>query len=159
VYGKQPTTKEKQMSSTESRISITVKTPAGSLVTVRAESADELDNTVALSLESLRSAVTELEATARGAVAAPAQSATAVLANAFPGAQVVDTPPFSPAPIGGGRSCRHGKQTAIQGPSKEGGIYKGYFCPSPAGATDKCKTIYVNKHDPEWNTFVPDKIK
>jgi hypothetical protein len=147
------------MSSTESRISITVKTPAGSLVTVRAESADELDNTVALSLDSLKAAVTELEAAARGTTAVPAQNAAAVLATAFPGAQVVDTPPFSPAPIGGGRNCKHGKQTAIQGPSKEGGIYKGYFCPSAQGTPDKCKTAYVNKHDPEWNTFVPDKIK
>jgi hypothetical protein len=145
------------MSSTESRISITVKTPAGSLVTVRAESADELDNTVALSLESLRSAVTELEAAARGPVGTPSD----VIIKAFPNAQVIqqDVPPFSPAPIGGGRSCKHGKQTAIQGPSKEGGIYKGYFCPSPQGTPDKCKTAYVNKHDPEWNTFVPDKIK
>ena len=47
------------MPSTEAPISITVKTAAGSLVTVRAESGEELDQVVALSLASLSSAVHE----------------------------------------------------------------------------------------------------
>ena len=49
--------------------------------------------------------------------------------------------------------------TALQGPAKNGGIYKGYFCPTPQGAPDKCRTEYVQKFEPEWNTFVPDRIK
>mgnify|MGYP003350707616 CR=1 FL=1 len=82
--------------------------------------------------------------------------------TSFPGAQVVSettTPAPAVAGIGGGRTCPHGKMTALQGPSKQGGVYKGYFCPSPQGAADKCKTVYINKTDPEWNTFVPDRIK
>jgi hypothetical protein len=50
------------MASTESPISITVKSVAGSLVTVRAENGEELDQVVALSLASLASATQELEA-------------------------------------------------------------------------------------------------
>jgi len=145
------------MSSTEAPISITVKTAAGSLVTVRAEDGAGLDQVVALGLESIKSAVTELESAVRGGTAA----ALATVTQAFPNAQVVqDVPPFNDAPsLGGGRNCPHGKMTAIQGQSKQGGIYKGYFCPSAQGDPSKCKTAYVQKHDPEWNTFVPDRIK
>lgn len=146
------------MSSTEAPISITVKTPAGSLVTVRAEDGSQLDTIIANGLEPIKAAVQELENAVRGSV-----SAAAAIKAAFPNSQVVsvqDTPPFSGAPsLGGGRTCVHGKMTALQGPSKTGGVYKGYFCPSAQGDPTKCKTVYINKTDPEWNTFVPDRIK
>lgn len=147
------------MSSAEAPISITAKTAAGSLVTVRAETGEGLDNLVATSLASIESAIKELESVVRGPGVAP--TAQAVVANAFPGAYPIaqEVPPFSPAPIGGGRSCPHGKMTGLQGPSKNGGVYKGYFCPSAQGDPSKCKTVYIEKHQPEWNTFVPDRIK
>jgi len=146
------------MASTEAPISITVKTAAGSLVTVRAETGEQLDQNIALSLESIKSATQELEAAVRGG--GTMNAALGNIAAQFPNAQVVqDTPPFSPAPIGGGRSCPHGKMTALQGPSKQGGIYKGYFCPSAQGDLTKCKTVYVKENSPEWNTFVPDRVK
>lgn len=146
------------MSSTEAPISITVKTPAGSLVTVRAEDGGQLDAIIANGLEPIKAAVQELETAVRGTSMAQAQ---ANIKAAFPNSTVVqDTPPFSGAPsLGGGRTCVHGKMTALQGPSKTGGVYKGYFCPSAQGDPTKCKTIYVNKTDPEWNTFVADRIK
>jgi hypothetical protein len=149
------------MSSTEAPISITAKTAAGSLVTVRAETGEQLDSLVATSLASIESAIKELESVVRGPGVAPAQ---AIVMNAFPSAQSInpsmqEAPPFSPAPIGGGRSCPHGKMTGLQGPSKNGGVYKGYFCPSAQGDPSKCKTVYIEKHQPEWNTFVPDRIK
>ena len=59
----------------------------------------------------------------------------------------------------GGRACPHGKMTAIQGMGKDGKPYKGYFCPAPKGAFDKCKNQYVVVQSPEWNTFVPEQIK
>jgi hypothetical protein len=59
----------------------------------------------------------------------------------------------------GGRACAHGKMTAIQGMGKDGKPYKGYFCPAPKGAFDKCKNQYVVVQSPEWNTFVPEQIK
>jgi hypothetical protein len=145
------------MSSTEAPISITAKTAAGSLVTVRAESGEQLDSLIVTSLASIEGAIKELESIVRGPGVAPAQSAQAVVMNAFPAAQEV--PPFNAAPLGGGRSCPHGKMTALQGPSKQGGVYKGYFCPSAQGDPSKCKTLYIDKSSPEWNTFVPDRIK
>jgi len=150
------------MASTEAPISITVKTGAGSLVTVRAESGEELDQTVALSLDAIKSAVTELESTVGGkASTVTTAAAVSTLQNAFPGSTVVPADnAFANTPtLHVGRSCQHGKMTALQGPSKTGGVYKGYFCPSAQGDPTKCKTIYVNKTDPEWNTFIPDRSK
>jgi hypothetical protein len=158
--------KGEAMSSTEARISITVKTTIGSLVTVRAESEQELDNVIALALESIKSAVTELEASVAGRPAAQAPivgltpNAQSLLQSSLGATVVQDVPPFNPTfAAGGGRNCKHGKMTGIQGASKDGGIYKGYFCPSPQGTVDKCKTQYLQKHDPEFVTFVADRIK
>jgi hypothetical protein len=49
--------------------------------------------------------------------------------------------------------------TAIQGTGKDGKIYRGYFCPAPKGALDKCKNQYVNAGSAEWSTFVPEQVK
>lgn len=158
------------MPSTEAPISITVKTPAGSLVTVRAESGEELDNVVAMSVHAIAAAATELESAVRGATTPAAQlvmSAQAVAAAL--GGNIIDTPaqeqqpiapqPVTQAPIIGGRNCPHGKMTPIQGMGKDGKPYKGYFCPAPKGAFDKCKNQYIVVQSPEWNTFVPEQIK
>ena len=151
------------MASTEAPISITVKSAAGSLITVRAEHGDELDQLVATALDAIKSAVTELEAAAKGSTApmAPAQVAAAL------GASIIDNTPvdnggWSAAPVApslGGKNCPHGKMTAIQGTGKDGKTYRGYFCPAPKGAFDKCKNVYVRAGSPEWNTFVAEQVK
>ena len=161
------------MPSTEAPISITVKTTAGSLVTVRAESGEELDQIVALSVHAIASAAQELETAVRGGKPAPAPTTqsvaaalggniidtiggTSVPADAYANQQPVVAPPVATL---GGRACAHGKMTAIQGMGKDGKPYKGYFCPAPKGAFDKCKNQYVVVQSPEWNTFVPEQIK
>jgi hypothetical protein len=148
--------------STEAPISITVKTPAGSLVTVRAESGDELDNVIALSVHAIASAAQELESAVRGTPAPSAQSVAAAFnGNIIETGTPVPAQEYAPAPtqIIGGRNCPHGKMTAIQGMGKDGKPYKGWFCPAPKGAFDKCKNQYVTVQSPEWNTFVPEQIK
>lgn len=150
------------MASTEAPISITVKTAAGSLVTVRAEHADELDNLVASSLEALRSAVVELEGVVRNGAPAAQPMAPAQVAAAL-GASIIDNTPADNGGWGGpslgGKNCPHGKMTAIQGTGKDGKTYRGYFCPAPKGAFDKCKNQYVRAGSAEWNTFVADQVK
>jgi hypothetical protein len=153
------------VASTEAPISITVKTAAGSLVTVRAENGDDLDHLVASSLDALRSAVVELEGVVRnGAPASQAPLAPAQVAAAL-GASIIDNTPADnwasapAAPSLGGKNCPHGKMTAIQGTGKDGKTYRGYFCPAPKGAFDKCKNVYVRAGSPEWNTFVAEQVK
>ena len=157
------------MPSTEAPISITVKTAAGSLVTVRAESGEELDQIVALSVHAIASAAQELETAVRGGTTTPTtQSVAAALGgNIIETGTTIPAQEYTqqPAPIAppvatlGGRACAHGKMTAIQGMGKDGKPYKGYFCPAPKGAFDKCKNQYVVVQSPEWNTFVPEQIK
>ena len=140
------------MSHTEAPISITVKTAAGSLVTVRASSGDELDQLIANGLEAVKSATTELELAIKGTVPAPTMTATQVASTL--GASIISQPS-----VGGGRNCPHGKMTAIQGTGKDGSMYRGYFCPAPKGAFDKCKNDYIKTTDPAWHTFVPEQVK
>ena len=156
------------MSSTEAPISITVKSAAGSLITVRAETGEQLDNLVAEALAAITSAYTELEAAVKNFASPAPMSANQVAASL--GASIVDNTPApavvadawantSAPSIAGGRSCPHGKMTAIQGTGKDGKLYRGYFCPAPKGAFDKCKNVYARVGTPEWNTFVPDQVK
>ena len=144
------------MSHTEAPISITVKSAAGSLITLRASNAEELDQSVALSLASLASATAELEAAVRGSNAAvPPQPATATVAAAF-NATVIDS---SPSQGAGSRVCPHGTMTRIHGLTGKFGPYKGYFCPAKQGDATKCTTQYIKPAMAEWNSFQPDQTK
>lgn len=154
------------MSSTEAPISITVKTAAGSLVTVRAETGNQLDNLLVEALDSVKSAITELEAAAKGVAPqastpmAPAQVAAALGASIIETGKTYPTQEYTGGVSSiGGRTCPHGKMTAIQGTGKDGRMYRGYFCPAPKGAFDKCKNDYVRIGTPEWNTFTADQVK
>ena len=145
------------MSSTESPISITVKSHAGSLVTLRADTAEELDQRVALCLASLTSATVELEAAIRGAApantAVPPQPAIAAVAAAFNATEVVSTPGA------GARQCPHGTMTRIHGLTGKFGPYKGHFCPAKQGDPTKCTTVYVKAGSAEFATFQADQTK
>ena len=142
---------------TEAPISITVKSPAGSLVTVRATTAEELDQTVALTLASLASATAELEAAVRSSApanaAVPPQPAIAAVAAAFNATEVVTTPGA------GARQCPHGTMTRIHGLTGKFGPYKGHFCPAKQGDPTKCTTVYVKAGSPEFASFQADQTK
>jgi hypothetical protein len=152
------------MTHSEAPISITVKSAAGSLVTLRASTAEELDQVVALSLASLTAATTELEAAIRGAnTAVPPQPQTAAIATAFGGAIISETANTYPAqeyaPSQGARMCPHGAMTRIHGLTGKFGPYKGHFCPAPQGAQNKCTTQYIKQGQPGWDTFIADQTK
>ena len=142
---------------TEAPISITVKSAAGSLITVRASNAEELDQSVAMSLASLASATTELEAAIRGAapvnLAVPPQPAIASVAAAFNATEIVTTPGA------GARQCPHGTMTRIHGLTGKFGPYKGHFCPAKQGDMTKCTTVYVKAGSAEFATFQADQTK
>jgi hypothetical protein len=149
------------MSSTEAPISITAKTPASTLVTVRANNGEELDQLVATSLAAIQSAVQELEAAVRGSNAAvPPNPQVAAITTAF-NATVVDSfdAPVAPAMGAGSRACPHGTMTRIHGLTGKFGPYKGYFCPAKQGDPTKCTTQYIKQNQAEWNSFVPDQTK
>ena len=152
------------MASTESPISITVKSVAGSLVTLRADTAEELDQRVALSIASLAAATQELEAAIRNVLAVnaavPPNPQVASITTAF-GGTVVDSfdAPVAPSMGAGSRACPHGTMTRIHGLTGKFGPYKGYFCPAKQGDTSKCTTQYIKQNQAEWNSFTPDQTK
>ena len=146
------------MTHSEAPISITVKSAAGSLVTLRATTAEELDQVVALSIASLASATAELEAAVRGANAAvPPQPQAATVAAQFGGTIISEQP--SAMPGQGARMCPHGAMTRIHGLTGKFGPYKGHFCPAKQGDPTKCTTQYVKAGSPEFATFVADQTK
>ena len=153
------------MASTEAPISITVKTAAGSLVTVRAESGEELDQVVAMSLASLASAVHELEAAVKPTnTAVPPNPQIAAIATSFGATEVItQQAPFTPAAYAhvteGQRLCPHGTMTRIHGLTGKFGPYKGHFCPAKQGDMTKCTTQYIKANQPEWNSFQADQTK
>ena len=158
------------MPSTEAPISITVKTAAGSLVTVRAENGDELDQVVAHWLASVTSAVQELEAIIKPVnTAVPPNPQVADIARQF-GGTVLTAPPtvtytqqtsdsFDTQPASASRMCPHGSMTRIHGLTGKFGPYKGYFCPAKQGDMTKCTPQYIKQNQPEWNTFQADQTK
>jgi hypothetical protein len=156
------------MANAEAPISITVKSIAGSLVTLRADTAEELDQRVALSIASLTSATQELEAAIRSIAASnaavPPNPQVAAIATAFNATPVVDSFDAAPAFVApsmgaGSRNCPHGTMTRIHGLTGKFGPYKGYFCPAKQGDTTKCTTQYIKQNQAEWNSFVPDQTK
>lgn len=156
------------MSSTEAPISITVKSAAGSLITLRAESAEELDQRVALSIASLASAVQELESAIRGAApvntAVPLNPVAGMLATQLGATVIAETPvqagpPSFVSPGAGARNCPHGTMTRIHGLTGKFGPYKGHFCPAKQGDPTKCTTVYVKAGSPEFATFTADQTK
>lgn len=148
------------MPSTEAPISINLKSAGGTGITLRGETAEQFADMIANGIHIIADAVKEVETAIRGA--SPAMSTQAIAAAL--GGSVIETgttipaQEYSPSTIGG-RNCPHGRMTAIQGMGKDGKPYKGYFCPAPKGAFDKCKNQYVLVTNPEWNTFVPDSVK
>jgi len=145
------------MSSTEAPISITAKTAAGTLVTLRAETAEDLGNLVAQGIFAIADAVKEIETNVRGAgnAAVPPSPAVAYAAHEL-GGTVVSAPAAGGA---GQRMCPHGTMTRIHGLTGKFGPYKGHFCPAQQGDPTKCTTQYIKQNQPEWNSFQADQTK
>ena len=150
----------------EATFVVNVKTDKGTIVTLRNDDKETLTaHLEALALDerfigSLKAVEETLgtkaySAPARGTVDSVAKAFNATPVATYQSVASVVTPDGS-APS---RHCLHGKMTAIQGPAKNGGIYKGFFCPAPQGASDKCKTQYVNAKDADFASFVPDLQK
>jgi hypothetical protein len=151
------------MPSNEAPISINLKTPAGTQITLRAETPDEFTQ-ITSAIFQIVEAVGEVETAVRGANAAvPPNPQVASIATAF-GATVVDSfdapaAPVAPSMGAGSRACPHGTMTRIHGLTGKFGPYKGYFCPAKQGDPSKCTTQYIKQNQAEWNSFVPDQTK
>lgn len=138
---------------TEAPISINLKTPAGTQLTLRANTPDEF-TALTSGIFQIVEAINEVETATRGNNAAvPPQPAVATIAAAFNATEIVTTPGA------GARQCPHGTMTRIHGLTGKFGPYKGHFCPAKQGDPTKCTTVYVKAGSPEFATFTADQTK
>ena len=149
------------MSHTEAPISINLKTPGGTQLTLRASTPDEF-TALTSGIFQIVEAISEVETATRGA--APVAAATPVspavgYATQALGATVVAESWNAPTPGAGARTCPHGTMTRIHGMTGKFGPYKGHFCPAKQGDPSKCTTIYVKAGSPEFASFVADQTK
>jgi hypothetical protein len=121
---------------TEKNYVVNVKTNRNTIVTVRGDSAAELATNVnGLIQQGLNEHISVLEEVFLGGSSAPVtQSPSAMVAAAMGGAVVSETP-RPVAAQGSAPACRHGQMEWVAPANKP---WKGWFCPQPKEATDKC---------------------
>lgn len=115
-----------------------------SMLNIRADTAEELDN-------GLRAVIA---AAGNLAVCAETVRAVDMVAESFPGTQVVGSQgnapaaaPAQPAPAASGPDytwCRHGKRVEKSG-GQGADTWHGYFCPLPKNNPDRCPPVYPDK--------------
>lgn len=121
------------MATEGTKFQVNFKTADGTLINLYAATVTELETGLAdLAMNSMNIKATAAEL---GSVKASAPAPTvASVAQAFNATPV--------APAGGAQTCAHGEMVFKTGTSTKG-PWKGYMCPTPKGATDKCDPIFV----------------
>ena len=137
--------------STESTYVVNVKTSAGTIVTVRGDTAQELanninefeENAVALSVSALEGLLVGTQTPVTPAAVASALGGT-----------IVDTSfaPVPPPTQAGQMNCSHGTMVKRSGSGAKG-EWRGYFCPTPKGTPDQCQPQFLKRGSSEWNNF------
>lgn len=136
------------MSEEQWKIQVSYKTPAGDMINVRAQTADELS----ILLESTGDYATQIASVQRLIVGAytvgplATTASTAVTAPTPYSAPPQAQPPYAtaaPTPvIQGGPVCIHGPRKFKSGiSSKTGNPYSMWTCPTPQGTPDQCKPV------------------
>ena len=121
------------MATEGTKFQVNFKTADGTLINLYAATVTELETGLAdLAMNSMNIKATAAELGSVKA-AGPAPTAASV-------AQAFNATPVAPA--GGAQSCAHGEMVFKTGTSTKG-PWKGYMCPTPKGATDKCDPIFV----------------
>ena len=118
------------------------KTSAGSLFNVYGKTPEDFEFNLKCFVALVPDIIAAERAVASGGTAsapqavAPASDPVAVVKQAFPGAQVVSETPTQ----GGAPTCRHGQMSWVAPANKP---WKGWFCPQPKDATDKCPPQFI----------------
>lgn len=110
------------------------KTQSGALLNVYGKTPEDFE----FNLKCFVALVPDIIAAERALTSgvAPASDPVAVVQAAFPGAQVVSETPTQ----GGAPSCKHGTMQYVAPNNKP---WKGWFCPQPKEATDKCSPQFI----------------
>ena len=110
------------------------KTSQGTLVNVYIYSYEEED--IRKSLEAIANVTPEINAVET------LYNAQGVLKDSLGATQIPHRESPSTSSSSGNKTCKHGEMRLRTGENDKG-QWKGYFCPSPKGTPDQCKTIFV----------------
>lgn len=150
---------------TEKNYVVNVKTRAGTIVTARGDTADELVNNInGLIAVGADEAIATLEQLLTGVTQKPSVNEAIDTVLASLGGSVINEEPnntaFAPVPppnMGstasqvGARMCQHGSMVGRKGNGAKG-EWKGLFCPTPKGTVGQCEPVWLNRSMPEWNS-------
>lgn len=147
---------------------VNVKTKAGTIVTARGDTADELvTNINGLIAVGIDTAVETLEGLFGGRATPPSNTRIDTVLDALGGTVVSETPvvlapptfnPVQPPAFTnpnagtGSKQCIHGTMTKREGDGPYG-YYKAYMCPTEKGTPDQCKAIYTKQGSQEYINF------
>ena len=107
-----------------------------------------LINLYAKDVKDLETGLTDLGMVAT-LIKATSNDLTGYVAPAAPTAESIaaqfNAPAVAPAPVEapGAKACKHGTMPYKEGVNAAGKAWRGYMCPAPRGATDKCEPIWV----------------
>ena len=128
------------MATEGTKFQINYKLSDGTLINLYAATATELEAglaDLAMNAANIRSTGSELS----GGVQAPAPTVASV-AQSFNATPVAAAPAQPQVVEGQAPTCTHGNMTYRTGTSARG-PWKGWMCPSPKGAVDKCDPIFL----------------
>ena len=127
------------MAAEGTKFQVNYKLNDGTLINLYATSVTELESGLAdLAMNAMNIKATGIELSgSQPAATAPTVEAVAQAFNA--------TPVAAPAPVEapGNKACKHGTMPYKEGVNAAGKAWRGYMCPAPRGATDKCEPIWV----------------
>ena len=131
------------MSNEDWRIQISPKTPSGTLINVRGNTAEEVQALLSgvqelvvliVGLENALGAVHNLSPLLTGSSIAPPTQAQSLPPASFPVTQPISTQT--------GPTCQHGARKYISG-NKNGKPWAMYACPTQKGAPDQCPPVWA----------------
>jgi hypothetical protein len=120
------------------KFQVNYKLNDGTLINLYAASVSELEAGLAdLAMNATNIRATGSELSGYVAPTAPTVESIAAQFNtpAAPEVRQAETP--------GVKACKHGTMPYKEGVNAAGKAWRGYMCPAPRGATDKCEPIWV----------------
>ena len=145
---------------------VNVKTKLGTIITVRGDSAAELDANIDGYIDrglSAKIGMLENDVVVHSQavpLTVPQHDPVALVAETFGATPVAPPQTFAPVPppaatapvATGAKTCPHGPMVARQGSGAKG-PWKGWMCPTPKGTPGQCEPVWLNRSMPEWNEF------
>ena len=130
--------------------------PEGTKVQANFKIGNDLFNVYANSMEEFVDLLAELEESGITAIHSVQSKLTGAHAVVSAGASANPVPSSPPASFTAAatKQCVHGDMVPRKGTNSRG-PWRGWYCPTPKGAPDQCKPVYVDreKQPTEWNNF------